>query len=260
MVENWRGEILGQVRVLGGSPTHLPTEAWTFGSTVLVALVWRFLAIPWDFGGFFYQLWVALVGLVFFVDVIPQLNANARMLAQLILLPICALLQFGSLYFAPQALSPFLFVAFVVVGMLFLWSTARRSQALLVSLLLVPLSIYCLHGSRHMILLLKVRSLDPKKVSEVSLTSALAAQNIRVTESNVVANILSSLGYTSPYSPNHESIRQPWHVLITMRDGSSIQFSVGNGNRAHPESVWIEFGVEVYQNSQAFRAANLHLW
>ena len=103
----------------------------------------------------------------------------------------------------------------------------------------------------------------PDRVSELSFTSAWAEnQTVRVTEPKAVANIVSSLSYTSPYSPNKESIRQPWHLVIIMRDGSTIGFSLGSGNREHPETTWIQFGVEVYQNAklaEALREAGLPL-
>jgi hypothetical protein len=47
-----------------------------------------------------------------------------------------------------------------------------------------------------------------------------------------------------------------------MRDGSTIGFSLGSGNREHPETTWIQFGVEVYQNAklaEALREAGLPL-
>lgn len=230
----------------------------------ILAFVWRFVCIPWDFGGCFYQFWVALVGTAFFAGLYPRLSSAGQRLAQVVMFPIGMLLLFGSVYFAPQALSPFMFVAFVLAGALFLWSKSRRAQAILVSLLLVPLGAYCLYGYGHMALLLRLRSLQPRDVAELRFGPVSEEEgNIVVSKPDAVETIVNSLKDTHPYSPNHEGIEQPWQLTITMQDGSLLDFSVGSGNRVHPSSVWIEFGAEVYQNAQlrkALVAAGVNLW
>ena len=138
---------------------RLPMQVSVYGAVVLLAFVWRFLSILWDLGGCFFQFWVAVVAVFFFVTLFPQLTRTRQMIAQLLLLPIGALLQFGSIYFVPQSLFPFLLVALAVVAGLFWWSSARGPGAVFISLLLVPLGIYCLYGLKHMVLLSRVRSL-----------------------------------------------------------------------------------------------------
>ena len=48
-----------------------------------------------------------------------------------------------------------------------------------------------------------------------------------------------------------------------MRDGSQLAFNIGNGNRSHASFVWIQFGVEVYQNAQlreALKTSGVNFW
>ena len=231
----------------------------------LLALAWRFAFIPWDPGGCFYQFWVAAAGLAFFAGLYPRLNRVGRVLAWLIILPIAALLFFGSLYFAPQALFPFMFLAFVLAGALSLWSKGKAVPAALVSFLLVPLIPYCFAGIDHMALLGRVRSISPGDVVEVRLTSLSdRGETIVISKPEAITNIVTSLRHIFPYSPNHEGIKEPWQLAVLLRDGSQLVLSIGNGNRAHPSFVWINFErVAAYQNAElrgALRNSGVNLW
>lgn len=259
-----RADALGVRMETGETMKRFPIPMYIYIGTAMLAFAWRFVTIPWDFGGFFYQCWVAVVGAALFGALYPRLSKTGRLLAASALLPIGALLLFGSVYFAPQALFPFMFVAFALGGALFLWSQSKKSQTLLVSLLLIPLGAYCLYGLDHMALMVRLRSLHPEDVAELRFTSVSDdSGEIVVSRSDAVESIVRSLRHTSPYGPNHEGIESPWRVTMAMRDGSSIGFRLGNGNRDHPSFVWIQFGVEVYQNAElreALRTAGVELW
>jgi len=228
------------------------------------AVVWRLAAIPWDFGGCFYQGWVALVGTAFFLEFYPRLNERSRRLAQVILLPMGGFLQFGVVYFAPQALFPFMVLALALFGMLFLLSKSKTPLVVLVSLVLIPLGAWCVHGVAHMRGVVRLRSLASDDVTELRLAQGSGGNTKTVINNrDAVERIVRSLKSTTPYSPNHEGIKQPWRLTIALRSGSSLDLNIGNGNRAHPSFVWIQFGVEVYQNTDlraALLEASANLW
>jgi len=230
----------------------------------LLALAWRFISIPWDFGGCFYQFWVAVVGTACFAGLCLRLKGIGRVVAWVVLLPIGALLLFGSLYFAPQALFPFMFLAFALASALFVWPKQKARQAVLVSLLLIPLTAYCFYGFRHMALVCQVRSIPPSEVAELRFTPVSGQSGtIVLSKPEAITNIVMSLRHTFPYSPNHEGIKEPWQLTVSMRDGSQLDLSIGNGSRAHASFVWIQFGVEVYQNAQlreVLQTSGVNLW
>ena len=229
----------------------------------LLALVWRFVFIPWDFGGCFYQVWIAAIGTAL-AAFYPRLNGIGRVLAWVILLPIGVLLLFGSLYFAFQALFPFMLLAFALASALFPWSKKKARQAVLVSLLLIPLAAFCLYGLRHMSLVGKVRSIPPADVVELRFAPVSGKSGVIVlSNQEAITKVGMSLRHTFPYSPNHEEIKEPWRLTVSMRDGSQLAFNIGNGNCSHASFVWIQFGVEVYQNAQlreAFKTSGVSLW
>ncbi len=230
----------------------------------LLALAWRFVSIPWDFGGCFYQFWIAVVGTACLAGLYLRLTGGARVVAWVVLLPIGAFLLFGSLYFAPQALFPFMFLAFALASVLFAWPKKKTRQAVSVSLLLIPLTAYCFYGFRHMALVCQVRSIPPSEVAELRFTPVSGQSGtIVLSKPEAITNIVTSLKQTFPYGPNHEGIKEPWRLAVSMRDGSRLEFRIGNGNRAHASFVWIQFGVEVYQNAQlrgALQASGVNLW
>ena len=230
----------------------------------LLALAWRFVSIPWDFGGCFYQFWVAVVGTACFAGLYLRLKGIGRVVAWVVVLPIGALLLFGSLYFAPQALFPFMGVAVALFGVLALLSKSKTRPAVLASLILIPLGAWCGYGFAHMRLVVRLRSLPPEEVTELRLTQGSSGSTKTVINNReAVERIVRSFKSTAPYSPNHEGIKQPWRLTIVMRDGSSLDLNIGNGNRAHRSFVWIQFGVEVYQNAElrvALLKASANLW
>lgn len=128
-------------------------------------------------------------------------------------------------------------------------------------MLLLPLGVYCAYGARHMILLSHVRGLAGGDIRELQFTSfEKQDETIAVSKPTVVERIAQSLGDTTPYSPHHEGISHPWRLNVNLNDGSSITLHLGRGNRSNPETVWVQFGVEVYQNPSLRRVlAEEHL-
>ena len=86
------------------------------------------------------------------------------------------------MYFAVVSLLPFMFVAAAFGGTLFLWSKSKKVQAILVSLLLIPLGLWCLGALGHMALLVRLRSLEPNNVAEIRFAT------IRSGKTSIVIN------------------------------------------------------------------------
>ena len=76
--------------------------------------------------------------------------------------------------------------------------------------------------------------------------------------------IVEALRETSPYSSGSmERAEDPWRLQLVTHDATPIAVTVGNGNAANPEVVWIEFGLKEYQNPQlrsALRSVSVSLW
>ncbi len=258
------GDREGEISQMSTTAKSLPATVTAYVGVVLLTFVWRVLAIPRDFGGCILQFWIAVAGVLFFGKLFPRLNVGGRRVAQWVLLPVATLLMLGTVYFAPQALFPFLFVALIVVGALYSWSTSRTTQALLLSLLLVPLGVFCVYGYQRMALATRLRSLQTSDVAETRFAPLSEnTTDIVVDKPEALEIIVASLKGTYPYSPNHEGIERPWRVTVAMQDGSSVEFEMGHGNRAHPSFAWLQFGVEVYQDPQlchALAAAGVRPW
>jgi len=218
-------------------------------SCAVGSIVLRLAAFPWDFGGFFYQLWTTGIAVVYVTAGLPMIEPPLRMVNRVFLYPVVPWLLFGSVYFAPQALFPFMFMAFAVGGAVFLWSRQRTRLAVLVALLLLPLGAYGLYGIGHIAVVTRLRNLEPEDVLRISFIPRSGKEEVReVTDSSRVSAIVTALRSTSPYSPNHEGIREPWEFRVALQRNDPITCRIGNGNRTHGETVWIQFGVEVYQN------------
>lgn len=237
----------------------VPWEAILLAPAVIVALVYRLHALPWDFGGCFFQVWVSVMGLVVVGALLPRLKPGPRGVAASILLPDAVVLLFGAIRFAPQALLPFVLLALAVSGVCWLWSQSRRRLAAILALALIPIvgDAY-FYGLAHMRTVERLRGLSPGEIEEVRIERGGPGEAVVVRDGPTLAAIAEVLGETTPYSPNHEGIREPRKMTIRLVDGSTIEFSVGKGNRAHPETAWIQFGVEVYQNAGLRRLLQTH--
>jgi hypothetical protein len=225
------------------------------GLMALSALVVRFVSVPSDFGGCFFQVWMSMVGTAGFAVLLGRLKVRQRVLACCILIPCLAICFFGPIYFAPQALFPFFFAAAAVGGSLWLWSQSMTIPALLAALLLLPFGGCCGHGINHMALLSRFKGFKGTDLREIRLEPVdRGGQSIVVRDAKALDQIAGSLHSTSPYSPNHESIGKSWEMILIPVNGLPIHCRVGKGNQAHPETGWIRFGVEDYQNPELPKA------
>ena len=221
---------------------------------LLAALMgWRFLAVAWDFGGFFFQLWISLVGTAGYVAALVLLNGTYRIVAGSGFFLVVALLSLGTIYFAPQALFPFLFFVGAMAAAVWLRFKSKPRYALLVLLLLIPLGAYCIHGLSDMATIIRFRKLAGAELQAIEFTNLETKQKILIESPEARNRIVASLAHTTPYSPNHEGVRNAWEFSLRLKHGSVLRCVVGKGNRAHPEAAWISFGESVYQNADLMR-------
>jgi hypothetical protein len=160
------------------------------------------------------------------------------------------LLIFGSIYFAPQALFPFLFFGVASSAALWFWTRAMFRRAVLAALLLIPLGVFCFYGASHMVLLTRFRGLESRSVQEIKLVQTGTDKTVLIEGTNACNQILHALAATTPYSPNHEGIRDSWVMTMVLVNGSTIRCRVGKGNSAHPETAWVEVHGNDYQNAE----------
>lgn len=234
--------------------SRLPALAYALLCLGAAAMALRFLTIPWDFGGFFFQVWMTLVGTAAATELLGRLKRLPRILVGCIAFPLVTFLMFGTIYFAPQLLFPFMFFGGAGCVAIWFWSQAKWIPAGLVALLLLPLALYCGYGAKHISQLIRFENLKGSDLKEIRFTPLTDThETTTVREPATLARIADSLRFTSPYSPNHEGIRNPVEMVLLLTDGSTISLSLGKGNRAHPETAWIGFGIEAYQNPQLSR-------
>ena len=234
-------------------PWKTPYEAFLFAPAVVIALIFRLSSLPSDFGGCFYQVWVSVIGLGILAPLLPRLKPLPRALGALIVLPDLLFLLYGSLRFAPQVLFPFVFLAGVTTGACYLWSRSKLRLAVILALALIPIMADSyFYGVAHMRQVTRIRGLLPQEIQEVRIEDSSQGRKMVIRDGHTLALITKGLSDTSPYSPNHEGISLPRQMIIHLVDGSEINFRIGKGNRAHPETVWIEFGVKVYQNPSLY--------
>lgn len=231
----------------------MPYEAFLFALAVVIALIFRFSSLPSDFGGCIFQMGVSIGGLAVLAVLAPRLKPFPRTLTVLVVVPDAIFLVWGSLHFAPQVLFPFVFLAGVTTGACYLWSRSKPRLAALVALALIPiLADSYFYGVAHMRQVDRIRCLLPQEIQEVRIEGSSQGRKLVIRDGQTLALLAKGLGDTSPYSPNHESISLPRQMIIHLVDGSEINFRIGKGNQAHVETVWIEFGVEVYQNPSLY--------
>lgn len=234
-----------------------PRPRWTYECTVfalaaLVSLVLRLPMRPVDGGGLFFQFWCSLVGLAYFAIGPAHLARAPRRLADAVVLPIACALPLMTIYFAPQALFPFMFLAAAIGRLALLWSEGIRERWAAFALVLAVcpfLMFWALCYVGHMVQVSEMRNLRADQVTAVVFPDS----GISVTDRADIARITDALSSTTPYSPNHESIRDPRRMEIQLRGRPPIRVSLGKGNSAKADIVWVQFGVEVYMNAPLYK-------
>ncbi len=237
---------------------NVPVEAILFVPAIVIALVFRFRSLPWDQGGWFFQVWLSLVGLGV-LAALPKFRPAPRAVAAVILVPNLCFLQFAALRFAVQTFLPFIFLAGIAAVACYLWSRSKLRLAALATLALIPIAaVAYFYGLDHMRTVNRLRTLLPQEIKEVRIEDHSHENALVIRDRETLGLIAKSLGDTSPYSPQRESISRPLSVTIRRIDGSTLNFRIGKGNRAHPNTVWIEFGLEVYQNPTLYPLLQSH--
>jgi len=231
----------------------MPVEAALFGAAAIVAIVYRFRALPWDEGGTFFQVWITIVGLSVLAALPPRLKPIPRTVAALVLVPDLLFVLWGTTRFAVQAMLPFLFLAGFTAATCYMWSRSRFRLAMLLALPLIPVGAEAwFYGLAHVRMVSQLRNLSPRDIEEIEIKDSTRGTVARITDRETLVLIAQALGDTTPYSPNHESISHPRQVTIHLNDGSAMEFAIGKGNSANPKTVWIVFGVEDYQNPSLY--------
>jgi hypothetical protein len=212
-------------------------------------------------GGAWFHFWGCAVAATALAKLDDVPKKRLRIFGVVVIYFIGLLLAVGSMYFAPQSLFPFLFLGGVLILVCWVWPKTSKLGAVAVavvfSALLVPFAYGCVDGIRHMCRVLRLRSLGSKpegvkniEIIPLSAGSGTLNSVIRIVDRNKTATILQALQNTYPYSPNHETIRDPWQVTVRFRSGEKLTFELGRGNRAHPSAAWIDFDHGVYQNER----------
>jgi hypothetical protein len=231
-----------------------PVSAQLLLAIAVIALVFRFCTRPSDVGGCFFQVWVSLVGTGGFGFAMLFLKGPGRTLAGIVLFPLVAGLIVGSLYFAPQALFPFLFFGGAFGAAAWFHSRTQVRYARIAALLLIPLAGYCFYGAQHMSLVSQFRRLNDGSIRKITFTPVEERKTIVIDGIDACNRIARSLATTWPYSPNHDKPDKYCDVAIELTDGKTIQCRIGKGNRVDPETAWIAFDVAVYQNAELVHA------
>lgn len=248
--------------------TRLPARAYVEVWIVLVvfaaSIAWRFLSVPWDFGGLWFQAWSSIVWMAALAYA-PKASRLLRRGHWFIAVPIACSAAFASIYYAAQDVLPFAFAGFFVLGAQQLREKGKGTQSLLMCLLLLPISVWMIASIVDMRHVYEFRHLRAESVSSIEFRLAgMPQKSFRLTSRESIASIAHALAYTHPYSPNHESIKEPWSVSIRLRTGRAYDFELGHGNRAYPQAGWIDIGAGTYQNLSLCRVLcselRLPLW
>lgn len=243
----------------------LSAELCLYISILSVFLLYRIFVLPSDFGGAWFQCLFGIMGMLYLSFAVSCLKGVPERIARWLCLMLWTLVQIGSLYFAPQSLLPLVLVIFVFATVII----HRDKLGIVVGLVLttIPLASYCSYGINHIVLVTKIRSLAESEVHELRFINVRDVSSdkteIVVTDPQVIHKIVIALHDISPYSPNHDGIVEPWFLQVGLLDGSSLEFQIGRGTSANPQTAWIQFGVEVYQSDNLYRLlqeANLKIW
>ncbi len=222
-----------------------------------LSIVLRFLIIPWDGGGFFYHLFVVNGGFIAFHAILPQHFSKQQMMLNIFLFPFLIFLLFGSLYFAVPVLAPFTMMTILFFAVAKQFRIKPFKTCCLTGILLLPLVVWGYFALSHMISVWEVRHLHPSKIDYIRFTSDLkkkttdGTDNIVIHDPQMINKLVNALKYTYPYSPNHDGLTSPYHVLIKLTSGEVLTLTIGDGNSTHPHAIWIEVDdFEAYQNLQ----------
>ena len=229
---------------------------WAYAATAVGGLLWHALAVPWDFGGLFIQTMLSFCGVFLFLKIdLSGLEEFYHKVCYAMLI-LCCLLWFSYAYFALQAVVPLTLICFALI---YIWGAAKPAKSKLHTTLFLALPLIGLGwlGLHNTFRIYRLRHISETQVREI-VVSPLAPVNagaitIQLTSESEIASFVAAIRQTTPYAPNHESLKSPWQARIIMKSGEIVYLDLGKGIRANPNTCLIELGVASYQNEPLCR-------
>jgi len=231
-------------------------DVWVFASVSFAILLLRIVLDGWDQGGLFLHVWISVVGSVALHKLIARYGPRSLPVVRYAVLPLGMFVLIANVFFAAQIVFPFLALAALVAAAIPVWVEDRRVYVILVVLLSPLIVAWCVfYGVRRMVTIVRLRTLDPAEVTYVRFAPADGRQPpAMIRDPQRISAIVRALHDLTPYSPNHESIRDASAVEIVPRSGAPIRFSAGVSDRQEsPTASWIEFGVDDYRSEALLR-------
>ena len=235
--------------------TYYVLELATFSLFSIGSLVWRFLKMPSDEGGTFFHIWFSLIWLIASYRLSNSNRKSSRLFLCAVVLPLGCFVLIGSMRYAVQTVLPFMILLGFFVA---IWIFSKdKLKLVIICLTFFPLSLWTYYEAKNIVLIESLKRLDHQTIRSIEISPATRPNkdlSLLITNPNDLKIFAESLSVTTPYSPNHESIKEVRRVTVMMKSGGRFDFNIGKGNRANAETVWLEFGVKVYQNPALYRA------
>lgn len=221
-----------------------------------LALVWRALAMPWDFGGLFLQFVATAFGVMVFVAAKqPTRGGFQRAVFYTLFTISCGLWSFEA-YYAPQAALPFVISCFILA---LVWSGDKRTSAKLVYTLAValPLAGLLAYGIYNAVPVYRLRHLDAGRVSAVVFVPSSYGEGgtskIELTSRDEVAEFVSASRATTPYLPGRGRNPPLWWAVVIFDSGERVRFDLDDAAGSGRDTCILRLGVTSYQNRQLCR-------
>jgi hypothetical protein len=214
-----------------------------------VALVWRALALPWDFGGLFIQFVATAFGVMVFLAARPPSRGGLqRAVFYALFTASCGLWSFEA-YYAPQAALPFVISCFVLA---LVWAGDKRTNVKLVDTLAVALPVGALltYGVYSAAPVYRLRHLDARRVLAVEFlpSNGGGGAKIELTSWDDVTEFVKASGRTTPYLPGRERNPALWRASVVFDSGERLHFYVDEGAGGSPDNCLLRLGATSYQN------------
>jgi len=222
----------------------------------VVALAWRALALPWDFGGLFIQFVATAFGVMVFLAAKPPTRGRLqRAIFFTLFAASCGLWSFEA-YYAPQAALPFVVSCFVLA---LVWAGDKRTNVKLVDTLAVALPVGALlaYGVYSAAPAYRLRHLDARRVLAVEVVPSSygegGAGRMELTSPGDLTEFAEASAATAPYLPGRERYPALWRATVVLDSGERFHFEVDEGAGGSPDNCVIRFRNTGYQNGPLCR-------
>lgn len=239
------------------TPPRGRTLVPVYALAAAVALAWRALAMPWDFGGLFIQFVATAFGVMVFVAAKPPTRGRVqRAVFYALFTASCGLWSFEA-YYDPGAALPFVISCFILA---LVWAGDKRTSVKLVNTLAVALPVAALitFGVYGAAPAYRLRNLDAGRVHAVEFLSASygvqgGETRVELTSREDVAEFVDALRETTPYAPSH--LRDPslWLVTVVLNSGERLQFRLDDTTGRGPTACRLLLRGDYYQNRDLCR-------